>query len=194
MGLREAYLHDYLAASFIGVAYGSVVSLITQGAIGSWGYYIGLLFIAGLFGFIPGGFIAGYLNFRFHRTGENLEMAGLSAGFFTAIVHTIIGIFVALAGAILNTAAAGNIMIAWILAVIFAFIFYPVGGYVSGLLERRPFEMPTMFDLSRVSRAPTAPPPPPPEAAAQACPTCGQPMTFVQQYGRSYCYNCKKYA
>lgn len=25
------------------------------------------------------------------------------------------------------------------------------------------------------------------------CPTCGQPATFIPQYKRYYCYNCKKY-
>lgn len=33
------------------------------------------------------------------------------------------------------------------------------------------------------------PPPPPP----QVCPHCGGPLTFVQQYGRLYCYACSKY-
>lgn len=36
-------------------------------------------------------------------------------------------------------------------------------------------------------------PPSPQSTVAQMCPTCGQPMTFMQQYGRWYCYNCKKY-
>jgi NADH pyrophosphatase NudC (nudix superfamily) len=25
------------------------------------------------------------------------------------------------------------------------------------------------------------------------CPTCGKPLTFIEQYDRWYCYNCKKY-
>jgi len=37
------------------------------------------------------------------------------------------------------------------------------------------------------------PPPPPPPQAAQNCPTCGGSLTFIQQYNRWYCYNCKKY-
>ena len=36
-------------------------------------------------------------------------------------------------------------------------------------------------------------PPPPPAAIAQTCPTCHKPLTFIQQYGRWYCYNCEKY-
>lgn len=35
--------------------------------------------------------------------------------------------------------------------------------------------------------------PPPQVAAPQVCPTCGQPLAFIQQYGKWYCYNCKKY-
>jgi len=40
----------------------------------------------------------------------------------------------------------------------------------------------------------------PPTAPAEApavetkiCPTCGQPATWIEQYKRWYCYNCKKY-
>jgi hypothetical protein len=43
---------------------------------------------------------------------------------------------------------------------------------------------------------PSAPAPPPPAPGAQAapnCPTCGNPTTYVPQYGRYYCYNCKQY-
>jgi hypothetical protein len=40
---------------------------------------------------------------------------------------------------------------------------------------------------------PLPPPPPPPPQAVQTCPTCSRPLTFVQQYNRWYCYNCKKY-
>jgi len=40
----------------------------------------------------------------------------------------------------------------------------------------------------------TSPPAPIQYVAAAACPVCGQPLTFVQQYNRWYCGNCKKYA
>jgi hypothetical protein len=40
---------------------------------------------------------------------------------------------------------------------------------------------------------PSPSPPSPQSTVAPTCPTCGQPLTFVQQYGRWYCYNCKKY-
>jgi hypothetical protein len=152
---------------------------------------MGAIFLASIFGFIPCGFIASYINFRFHRMDENKEMAGLSAGFFTAFVYLIIDLFFTLMLAIIDTSNAANYFIAWIIAVVLGFIFMPIGGYLSGFLEGRPFAMPAFFDLSHISRAP--PPPPPPTAPAQLCPTCGKPMTFVQKYNRSYCSSCKKY-
>ena len=190
MGMREGYLHDYLVASFIGMIFGLVSWQFAVGlGVGGWGPYIAGLVLSGLFVFTPGGFVAGYLNFRFHRVGEKLEMEGLSAGFFTAVVYTIITFFLTLATAIAQSWNAGNILLAWILSVLFAFIFFLLGGYISGYLERRPYPMPTIFNLSGLSRAP----PPPPTAMAQMCPTCGQPLTFVQQYNRWYCANCRKY-
>jgi hypothetical protein len=44
--------------------------------------------------------------------------------------------------------------------------------------------------------APVAPPPPPPAAAPPAAPfcgNCGKPTTYIPQYGRYYCYDCKLY-
>jgi len=194
MSIREGYLHDYLAASFIGLAFGLAVqspagTALTGAIFGNWGPYIATMLVVGVFGFIPGGFLAGYINFRFHQVGENIEMVGLSAGFFTAIVYTIISLFGTIIAAIFTTAAAATFFIGWIISVLLAFVFFSLGGYISGYLERRPFAMPTIFNLSRVSRAP----PPPPVAAAQMCPTCGQPLTFIQQYSRWYCSNCRKY-
>lgn len=95
MASREGYLHDYLVASLLGVGFGMVMAvpatiiLATTTTINifgqligpNWGAYIGGLAIAGIFGFIPGGIIAGYINFRLHRMGDNLETAGLSSGF-----------------------------------------------------------------------------------------------------------------
>jgi hypothetical protein len=49
---------------------------------------------------------------------------------------------------------------------------------------------PTMAPVSS-----TTPPSPasPAGAAAVVCPTCGQPATYIAQYGRNYCYNERKY-
>ncbi len=37
------------------------------------------------------------------------------------------------------------------------------------------------------------PPPPPPPQAVSMCPTCGNPLTYIQQYQRWYCYKEQKY-
>lgn len=149
---------------------------------------MGAIVVAGLFGFVPGGLIAGYINFRLHQMGENLEMSGLSAGFFAALVYSIIDLILTLEAVIMGAEAA-NTFIAWILTVVFVLLFYCLGGYLSGMMEKRPFVMPRIFELSHISRAP----PPPPTEAFQTCPTCGGPLTYVQQYDRWYCPNCKKY-
>ncbi len=191
MTLREGYLHDYVAASFIALAFGMAVSSPAVIKIGDWGPYIGILFVAGIFGFIPSGFAASYINFRLHQMGENTEMAGLSAGFFTAFVYSIIDLVITLTFAIVyGSGAAGNFFIGWVLSITFGFIFLPIGGFLSGTLERRPFAMPGFFNLSKISRSP---PPPPPTGMTQLCPTCGKSLTYVQQYDRWYCTNCKKY-
>ncbi|MGD0496023.1 MAG: hypothetical protein ABSB28_08260 [Candidatus Bathyarchaeia archaeon] len=191
MDSREGYLHDYLVASFVGIAFGMVVASPAGLVLGDWGRYIGAMVVAGLFGFVPGGLASGYINFRFHQMGENSEMSGLSAGFFTAIVYTIVDLIITLVYAILG-ADAGRVFIGWVIAVAFGFIFFTLGGYLSGMLEKKPFAMPSMFNLSRIQRGATAPPPPPP-GAAMTCPSCGSPLRYIQQYQRWYCDKEKKY-
>jgi hypothetical protein len=188
VAVREGYLHDYLAASFIGISFGMILASPAGLVLGDWGRYVGATVVAGLFGFLPGGFLSGYVNFRLHRMGDNMEMAGLSAGFFTAFVYAVIDLITTLVYAIMGVDAA-RVFIGWVISIVFGFLFFSLGGYLSGILERRPFAMLGLFNLSRIQRAP----PPPPMAGAQACPTCGQPMVFVEQYNRWYCQNCKKY-
>ncbi len=194
MASREGYLHDYLIASFLGVAFGLIMASPAgiSIAVGNWGPAIGALVIAGIFGFVPGGLIAGYINFRFHQMGENLEMSGLSAGFFAAFVFMVIDLIISLIGAIMNTAVAANIFIGWILSVVFAFIFFTLGGYLSGMLEKRPFAMPGIFNLSQIRRGAAAPPPPP-GTTAMTCPSCGGPLRYIQQYQKWYCDKEQKY-
>ncbi len=190
MTLKEGYLHDYMVPSFLGFVFG-VLSLgtATRGA-GDLARFTGILIVADIFYVIPGGMVAAYLNFKFHKVSERLDMAGLSSGLFTATVYTIITLFPTIIFAALNPAAAGGIFVRWIISVIFAFIFYMLGGYFAGYLEHRPFAMPTIFDMSRIS---SPPPPPPPAMATQTCPTCGSPLRYIQQYQRWYCDKEQKY-
>jgi hypothetical protein len=186
---KETYFHDYLAIAFVGVLFGYVALGGAAGA-GDWGRFIGALIVADLFITLPGGFVVGYLLLRLSRASPRPEMSGLSMGFFTGFVYLVITLFLTIVQAILNTANAGNIFVAWIISVVFAFLFYMLGGFLAGSLERRPYAMPSIFDLSKIS---TAPPPPPPPGTTQTCPTCGKPLRFIEQYQRWYCDNEKKY-
>lgn len=35
---------------------------------------------------------------------------------------------------------------------------------------------------------------PPPAATTPVCPTCGGPLTYIEQHKRWYCHRCQKYA
>lgn len=48
--------------------------------------------------------------------------------------------------------------------------------------------------IEAVTPTPTVTPTQAPAAQAQTlCPTCGKPLTYIQQYKRWYCYNEQKY-
>jgi hypothetical protein len=192
MNDREGNLNDYLVASFAALP----LALILAGVApkGSWGIFIAVTIVGGLFLTIPAGWLASYINFRFHKMGENTKMAGLSAGFFAALVFTVITLILAIMGAIGNTAAAANEFIGWILSAVFAFIFMSLGGYISGMFEESSWAMPAFFNFSKLPQRSPPPPPAAGGAAAQMCPTCGRPMRFVEQYNRWYCDYDKKYA
>ncbi len=161
MEKREGYLHDYLATSFVGLAFGIAVSAPAAQAAGSWGIYVAIVIVAGIFGFIPSGFAVAYLNFRFLRTGENIRMTGFFAGVFAALVYTVVTLVGTVVLAIAVTQLASVYFIAWIILVVFAFVFMPIGGYLCGMLEEKPMGAPGFLKPGNV------PPPPPPMAAVQ---------------------------
>jgi MFS family permease len=193
---EEGYLHDYIAAGLLGFAVGigiasSLIStIIGFAAASAWGQVVALSFVSGIFGYLPGGFIAGYVNYRIHKT-EGKPMEGVAAGIMALIVHFFITLFVFVTLAAAYGPAAGVVMTGWALSFVFGIIFYPIGGYISGMLESKAIPMPAVLKFERVF-APAPPPPPPP--GAEVCPTCGGPLTYIQQYQRWYCYKCKKYA
>jgi hypothetical protein len=63
-----------------------------------------------------------------------------------------------------------------------AFDFGKNRGNIEKILEA------TSRELSRYPTVQSPPPPPP-----QNCPTCGNPLTYIQQYQRWYCYKDQKY-
>ncbi len=198
---EEGHLHDIIAAGVIGFGIGTAIA--ASGVLGglesilSLGSYFGVDWgraaaqnvVSGIFGFIPGGFIAGYLNFRLHKTQGKMEALG--AGLVAAIAHFLITLFTTIfRTAILGNTDWGTVMGLWALSFVFALIFYPIGGFLSGMLEEKTFPIPSLLKLQFGAAAP--PPPAPP--GAQVCPTCGGPLTYIQQYQRWYCNKCKKYA
>ena len=191
---REGYLHDYIAAGLIGVAVGlSLFGVVVYSMIGfavssQWGNVIALGIVSGLFGYTSGGFVSGYINFRMHKT-EGTPMEGLGIGFLTFVVHLIVTLFLFVALAAAWGGNAGSIMTVWVVSIGFAFIFYLLGGYMSGMLEHRAISMPAILLLKGMP----VPPPPPPAPGAQTCPTCGSPLRYIGQYQRWYCDKEKKY-
>ncbi|MGB9676681.1 MAG: hypothetical protein ACPL0C_05795 [Candidatus Bathyarchaeales archaeon] len=192
---EEGHLHDYIAAGLLGFAVGMAVAvmlifeLLSYALLSKWGEVIALSFVSGIFGYLPGGFVAGYLNFRIHKT-ESKPMEGLAAGVMALIVHFFITLFVFITLTVIYDRTAGTVMTVWALSLIFGIIFYPTGGYISGILESKAIPMPAILKFERV----LAPAPPPPPPGAEVCPTCGGPLTYIPQYQRWYCYKCKKYA
>jgi hypothetical protein len=192
---EEGYLHDYIAAGLLGFAVGIAIAgvlistIVTYAVFSKWGEAIALSFVSGLFGYLPGGFVAGYLNCRIHKT-EGRPMEGFAAGVMALLAHFFITLFVFVALAAVSGDTAGSVMTGWALSFVFGLIFYPIGGYVSGMLESRAIPMPAILKFEGIAGAP--PPPPPP--GAETCPTCGGPLTYIEQYQRWYCYKCKKYS
>ena len=184
-------MHDYLVASLIGVPLGLFVGLIAGIFAGAnWGPHIAIVIVLGLFLTTSAGFVASYLNFRFHQMSENKKMAGFSAGLFTAVVYTFIILIAAVVESIADTPGAATFFISWIIEAVFAFVFMSLGGYLEGMFESRPFVMPGIFNMEKVQPLP----PPPPTANIANCPICGRPMRFIEQYNRWYCDYDKKYA
>ena len=81
-----------------------------------------------------------------------------------------------------------------------------ISGYTIMGWAKRPevtayFELPPVYppyppeaQPSPPPASPAAEPAPPPAPSVPTCATCGQPLTYISQYQRWYCENCKKYA
>jgi hypothetical protein len=59
-------------------------------------------------------------------------------------------------------------------------------GYAAAKHPKR-YETTVSLSANQELSSRSAPPP-------TTCPTCGNPLTYIQQYQRFYCYKCKKYA
>jgi hypothetical protein len=48
-------------------------------------------------------------------------------------------------------------------------------------------------NLGSITPSESAMPPPPPDFTAPLCPKCGNPMNYIEQYQKWYCYKDQKY-
>ncbi len=91
-------------------------------------------------------------------------------------------------------------MVVWIiLGFLFGFV---IAGILlllaymrAGELISTPVTAPLPPSPTPVSTATAVPPPPPTSSKPEEklCPKCGKPLTYIKEYNRWYCYNCKQY-
>lgn len=143
-------------------------------------------------GWIPilGPMIAGVVSGYLTKGGV---LKGIFVAFFSStlwavgacLILSVVGIGVlGRLGELLQGADAIIGGVGWMVVVVIlgagAVIFATIGGLIGGIFSR-----------------PSAPVPPVPQYAppqpTYSCPTCGRPLTYVTQYQRWYCYNCKRY-
>jgi hypothetical protein len=107
------------------------------------------------------------------------------------LTHLILTLFLTIGGMAAYGGDWGSAFQSWGIAVVFALIFYPIGGFLSSMFEG--LKTP-MIGALKFQRAPSAPtPPPPPGMAANTCPTCGSPLRYIEQHQRWYCDKEQKY-
>jgi len=189
------------------------VTLITV-----WYILIGIVLVLGgislvaLAGLAESGYIPGLVDFPF--LGVILALGGAIAIIFIiiAVVEFIIAwgllggkgwawtltivltfLVIALELLSLTNPTAFTIIGLVINALIIYYLFKPNVKAFFGKGPAETYQPPATY---QASQTPQVPPPPPQEAAQNipACPNCGRPLTWIEQYQRWYCYNCQRYA
>jgi hypothetical protein len=192
---EESYFLDYIAIGIIGFAVGQALS----GIVGFAGFYTSVLeinwgkqiandAIVGIFAFLPGGFLAGYLCYKLLK--EEGKDEGVTGGLMSFLAYFIITLIMTVARAMIWEEDLGTTMQLWVVLMVFALIFFLAGGFLSGMLRGMKTPLPPFMKL-QFQRG--APPPPPPVQETQSCPTCGGPLRYIAQYQRWYCDKEKKY-
>jgi len=188
---------DYIAIGVLGFAIGQAITsvgnlqyLISISQIYgiNWGKTAGSDFVIGIFAFLPAGFVAGYLCHKLLKAKE--KMAGFTGGFMSFLAYLIITLIMTLAQTGIWGADFGTAMETWVVLMVFALIFFPIGGFLAGMMHEMKVPMPSFLKF-QFQRGAAVPPPPP--GAATTCPTCGGPLRYVEQYKRWYCDKEKKY-
>ena len=195
----EAYFVDYIAVGVLGFALGQAIAgiggflTLFSGPVSTyfsidWGRTVGSDIITGIFAFLPAGFVAGYLCYKLLKTEGKME--GFAGGFMSFLAYLIITLIVTLAHTGIWGGDFGKGMELWAVLMVFALIFFPIGGFLAGMMHETKMAMPSFLKF-QFQRGPSAPPPPP--GAAVTCPTCGGPLRYIQQYQRWYCDKEQKY-
>jgi len=193
----EASLIDYIVIGIIGFALGQAISSIggfqvalsAYATIGDWGKVAGSDVIIGIFAFLPAGFVAGYLCYKQLKAEGN--MAGFTGGVMSFVAYFIITLIVTLAETGIAGADFGTQMGVWALLMVFALVFFPLGGLLAGWTHAMNVPMPSFLKF-QFMKGPAAPPPPPP-GVSTTCPSCGGPLRYIEQYKRWYCDKEGKY-
>jgi hypothetical protein len=199
----EAGLIDYIVIGVIGFAIGQAIASVGgfQSLFSGFGYS-GFVFtgvdwgrsaasdvITGIFAFLPAGFVAGYLCYK--QLKEEGSMVGFTGGVMSFIAYFIITLILTLVETGIWGGNFGTSMGLWAVLMVFALIFFPLGGLLAGWTHGMSTPMPSFLKF-QFMKGPTAPPPPPPTASA-TCPTCGGPLRYIEQYKRWYCDKENKY-
>ncbi len=194
---EESYLFDYIAVGVIGFAIGQAI--VGIGGIADaftsylgtidWGRTIGNDVVTGIFAFLPGGFVAGYLCYKLLK-GQG-KMEGLTGGFMSFLAYLIITLIVTIARTAIGSGNMTITMETWTVLMVFALIFFLMGGFLAGMVHSMKMPLPSFlrFQFQRAG----APTPPPPPGTATTCPTCGGPLRYIQEYQRWYCDKEQKY-
>jgi len=192
---EEALMKDYIALGVIGAAIGLALGgSVSIGGLfalisSDMGRTAAMGVVTGIFAYLPAAVIAGYLHFTWHKVENKME--GLTVGIMVFLAHLIITLFLTIGSTAIYGGNWGSTMQSWGISIVFALIFYIIGGFLSTIFDG--LKMPMMGAL-KMQRAPSPVPPPPPGATATStCPTCGGPLRYIQQYQRWYCDKEQKY-
>jgi hypothetical protein len=198
---QEEYVIDYIAVGILGFAVGqaiasvggfqSLFSGLVPGYLGiDWGKTVGSDVVTGIFAFVPGGFVAGYLCYKVLKAKE--KTAGLTGGFMSFLAYFVITLIITLVQTGIWGGDFGTGMELWVVLMVFALIFFSIGGYLAGMIHGMKTPVPSILKFQLQTGAPA--PPAPPSGTGMTCPTCGGPLRYIQQYQRWYCDKEKKYA
>ena len=193
---EESGFFDYVAVGIIGFAVGQAISGV--GGLGTaflglfatvnWGRTIAGNFVTGLFAFLPGGFAAGFLCYKLFNRGGRRE--GLTGGVMSFAVYFVLTLLLTIVNTVIFGGSFGSSLETWVVLMVFALIFFPLGGLLAGMMHANKMALPSLFRLEFMK---SQTPPPPPPAEAKTCPTCGSPLRYIQEYQKWYCDKEKKY-